>query len=533
MVHYQKDFIPFFETNFFSKIVIDYLNGHKNLQELYNFTPNLSGIEDCIKNRKLQHFERENLVEVLKNQYKTVKTNPAVNFNIQLLLKTNTFTITTAHQPNIFTGPIYFFYKILHTIQLAKYLKTKYPNENFVPVYYMGSEDADLEELGNVHIASEKILWNTKQTGAVGKMLVDTDFIKLIEKIAGTIGITENGRNLITIFKNAYTLNTPIQVATLQLLNSLLGKYGLIVIIPDNKQLKQSFIPVILHELEHNFSNISLQKTIPIYAKNYPLQTEGRLINLFYLKDNIRERIEWDGKNFNIVNTPIYFTKKEMELEVRLFPERFSPNVILRGLFQETILPNIVFIGGGGELAYWLELKEVFNAAKMTMPVLILRNSFLIINKKTDLKIKKLMYKFTQLFQPTDTLINNYIQSLNIQDLNVSEIEKLIEKKAHLLKEKVTEIDPSLIEHIHALKKIEMNKLHALNKKMIRAIKRKEADQINKIKYIKNHLFPSNNLQERIINFSELYAIYGNELFEILLHNMSSIESEFIILTAQ
>ena len=531
MPQFKKNSILFSETDYFSKIVLDYLNEDNNVQDLYDYSPNIMGIEACIKNRRLQKFDRKNLVKVLKEQYKSIDTSAAVSDNINALLNEHTFTITTAHQPNIFTGPIYFFYKILHTIHLAKYLKTIYKNENFVPVYYMGSEDADLDELGNVHIASEKIKWKTKQTGAVGKMLVDNEFIQVLEKIAGTIGITENGRNLITLFKNAYTLNTPIQVATLQLLNTLLGKYGLIVLIPDNKQLKKQFIPIVLKELATNFSYHALQKTVPIYSKNYPLQTEGRLINLFYLKDNIRERIIWDGKRFNIVNTPIYFTTEEMDLEVHTYPERFSPNVILRGLFQEMILPNIVYIGGGGEIAYWLELKEVFKDANVTLPVLMLRNSCLFINKKNNLKIKNLKFNFPEIFLQTELLIHHYIQSLKILNLNLREIIRIIELKAHLLKERVSDIDKNLFVHIDSLKKLEMNKLISLHKKMIRAIKRKEDDKINKIRSIKNELFPSKNLQERIINFSELYTICGDDFFEILLRNMTSIQSEFIILT--
>src|SRR4029077_7024880 len=124
-----------------------------------------------------------------------------------------------------------------------------------------------------------------------------------------------------------------------------------------------------------------------------------REINLFYLKDDMRERLEQKNGGYAVNNTDIFFSGDALEKELTDFPERFSPNVILRGLFQETILPNIAFVGGGGELAYWLELKPLFEHYSVPFPVSILRNSFLVLNAEQDKLAHKLGFDFSELFK--------------------------------------------------------------------------------------------------------------------------------------
>ncbi|MFZ1799678.1 MAG: bacillithiol biosynthesis BshC, partial [Chitinophagaceae bacterium] len=171
--------ISYESTGFFSKLITDYLEGNEKLRAFYTHTPNLAGVEDAMQAR--EHFSfRNELVAALNAQYKGVENCEAVKENIQLLLSGKTFTVTTAHQPNIFTGPLYVIYKILHAIKLAASLKNSFPENNFVPVYYMGSEDADLEELNHISIDGKVYEWATSQTGAVGRMLVDDAFLNLI-----------------------------------------------------------------------------------------------------------------------------------------------------------------------------------------------------------------------------------------------------------------------------------------------------------------------------------------------------------------
>ncbi len=481
----------------------------------------------ALEAKKLQPINRKVLVDTLNAQYAGINLSAAVQKNINSLSTATTFSVTTAHQPNIFTGPLYFIYKIIHTIKLAEELSQLHPENYFVPVYYMGSEDADLDELGFANIGSEHLVWETKQTGAVGRMKVDAYFIKLITAIRGQIGVLPFGNELADLFSTCYTENKTIQQATLELVNALFGEFGLVILIPDNRLLKAEFAPVIRKELTEQFSQSIVQKTAHQLQKNYKVQAAGRPINLFYLLNDKRERIELIGDRYEIVALEKSFSKAEILAELSSFPERFSPNVILRGAFQETILPNIAFIGGGGELAYWLELKDVFNTIGVAYPVLMLRNSFLIVKQKQAQNLQALGIDYAAIFQSTLTIINKHVKLHSSNQLELAIEQKNMEIFYQQLLDRVNQVDVSLGEHILALKVKAIKQLKAVEKKILRAEKRKFETDIKQIESLKTQLFPMDNLQERHANFSSYYAQYGREWINHIYHISKGIEQQF------
>ena len=213
--------LPYRQTGAFSKIALDYIDQAAALKPFYTHPPTLQGIKKAIEVRKQFAVNREVLVQELKKQYEGVATSEKVKANIEALLSANTFTITTAHQNNIFTGPLYFIYKIVHAIKLADHLKTSLPKQHFVPVFYIGSEDADLDELNHIHLGGEKLVWVTKQTGAVGRMRVDKELLKLITIMEGQLLVLPYGHEIVSLLKQFYKEGDPIQHATFNFVNAL------------------------------------------------------------------------------------------------------------------------------------------------------------------------------------------------------------------------------------------------------------------------------------------------------------------------
>jgi bacillithiol biosynthesis cysteine-adding enzyme BshC len=523
--------IPYRQTGYFTDIVLDYLDHADALKPFYNYPPTLQGIQKAIEARKKFVTNREVLVQELRKQYASVETTDTVQKNIEALSEENTFTITTAHQPNIFTGPLFFIYKILHAIKLADHLNSSlFPNK-FVPVYYMGSEDADLEELGYTHVDGQEIKWETKQTGAVGRMRVDKEFIKLIDLIEGQLSIQSFGNEIISVVKDCYKENVSIQDATFKMVNTLLGEYGVIVFMPDNSELKKQMIPVFKDDLLNETPSTIVEKTSQQLKALYKVQVNPREINLFYLKKNIRERIIKQGDQFIIHHSPLTFDKTSLSDELHQHPECFSPNVILRGLYQESVLPNVVFIGGGGEIAYWLQLKELFENYKTPFPVLLLRNSFLIAEKKWQEKVSKLGFTIEDFFQSEENLLNHLV--IRETDNQIKLNGTLTEAK-HLydeIKKQAASIDTTLEKHVDSLKTKTLQGLEELESKMLRAEKRKFADQQRQIHTLKENLFPGGDLQERHDNFMLYYAKWGGAFIEKLYEQSLSLEQEFVIMT--
>jgi bacillithiol biosynthesis cysteine-adding enzyme BshC len=521
--------LSFEQTGYFSKIITDYLNGAPALQPFYTHPVSLPGLAAAIQARQLAQPNRQLLVTELQKQYTGVGTTAIVQQNIQQLLQPNTFTITTAHQPAIFTGNLYFIYKIVHVIKLAERLKQEFPDNHFVPVFWMGSEDADLDELGHVYLNGEKLVWETKQTGAVGRMQTK-GLDKLIHRIEGELSVQPYGKELIALLRTCYLESADIQTATFKLINALFAEYGLIVIMPDNANLKKVMEPVFREDLLQQTPAGVVGKTVEQLSKQYKAQAHPREVNLFYLKDNIRELIVFRGTKYEVRNTAISFTKEEILTELADHPERFSPNVILRGLYQETVLPNIAFIGGGGETAYWLELKGLFQNYSIPFPVLLLRNSFLIVEKKWQEKIRKLGLQSKDFFQPEQQLLTLLVSRHKNGELKLKhELEAAIHVY-DLLKDKAANVDRSLLQHVEALQARTLKPLQELEKKLLRAEKKKYETEQRQIQTIRTALFPRSGLQERVDNFMPWYALWGKEFIQKVYEHSLTIEQQFTVI---
>ena len=518
-------------TGYFSNLVSDYLEANQKLDPFYTHPPNINGIKAAMVARDSFNTPRKELVDTLNKQYEGVKVSELVNANIQSLNNGKTYTVTTAHQPNIFTGPLYFIYKIAHTIALSRSLEKQIPGAHFVPVYYMGSEDADIDELGFVTIGGQKLVWQTKQTGAVGRMLVDAELLALIKLIEGQIGVSVQGAAWVNLLKNTFTIGKTIADATFEIVNHLFGEYGLVVLLPDSDKLKSLFTSVIEKELTTGFSNKAVQQTIQQLSANYKVQAAGREINLFYLQGNKRERIVQTSIGFEVPALGLQFSKEQILLDLKNNPSCYSPNVILRGVFQETILPNIAFIGGGGELAYWLELKQVFADAAVPYPVLLLRNSFLLVPAKHAQQLKKMQINTINLFKGRpQVIIDSFVKANTSHHLQINAQMAAIEAQYTLIKEQAASIDTSLVDHIEALAHKQAQKLVQVQKKMLRAEKRKFEVEQQQITKIIEDLFPGGSLQERVENIADWYKMYGTHFVSAIVENSDDFSKGFTLL---
>jgi bacillithiol biosynthesis cysteine-adding enzyme BshC len=427
---------------------------------------------------------------------------------------------------------LYFIYKIVHAIKLADSLKTSLPSYNFVPVFYIGSEDADLDELNHLHLGGEKLVWHTRQTGAVGRMKADKELVKLISLMDGQLSVLPHGKDIIALFKECFKEGTSIKDATFRLVNALFAEYGLVIVLPDNPELKKLMIPLFRDELVNQHS-AGLVETAAgqLEQAGYKVQAHAREINLFYLEEGIRNRIEQVNGQYRVVDTKLTFSKEEILNELEANPGRFSPNVILRGLYEETILPNIVFIGGGGETAYWLQLKNLFEHYHVPYPVLVLRNSFLIAEKKWQEMISKLNLTIEDFFLPEQQLLNKLVLRDTHNKVKLNDSLAELEKLYASLRKQAGAIDSTLEKHVDALKAKAVYRLQELEKKMLRAERKKFGDQQRQIQTIKAHLFPGNNLQERVENISYYIARWGWGFIHTLYENSPCLEQEFVVLS--
>ncbi|MCG1036332.1 bacillithiol biosynthesis cysteine-adding enzyme BshC [Polaribacter sargassicola] len=524
--------IPFKNTGFFSKTMIDYLEKQKEIQPFYNNFPNISGFYNQIE-EKQESFRLQTrlvLVDALKKQYKGFKISEKTEENIALLKQQNTFTITTGHQLNLFTGPLYFLYKIITAINLCEELSDKFPDQNFVPIYWMATEDHDFDEINYFNFDGKKVQWNSEESGAVGRFSTE-GLEDVFEVFSSHLGNSRNAEFLKKLFSDAYLKHNNLAAATRYIANTLFTDYGLVIVDGDDKSLKQLFTPIVKDELENGTSFKEVSKTIERLEKNYKIQVNPREINLFYLGNNFRERIVFEDGVYKINNTEITFTKEEILKEVDKNPKAFSPNVIMRPLYQEVILPNICYLGGGGEMAYWLELKDYFNKVEIPFPILLLRNSVQIISEKQAKKLKRLDISLEELFLDQFKLLSKKVVENSDIKIDFDEKIQFLEKQFSELQKVAIKTDISFKNAVNAQERKQIKGLQNLQKRLLKAEKKRQKDLVDRITFLQNEILPNQSLEERQRNFSEYYLEYGSLFVKSLKIAQKPLSLEFIVIT--
>lgn len=522
--------LPFQQTGFFSKTMSDYLEKNENIQQFYHNFPDLDGFAKQIEEKKnFPKDHRSTLMKVLNKQYKNVDASELTLENIQSLENENTFTITTGHQLNLFTGPLYFLYKIISTINLCEELSEKFPKQHFVPIYWMATEDHDFDEINYFNFRGKKVAWNRPDGGAVGRFSLE-GLQEVLGEFSKEIGNSRNAKYIQQLFENAYVKHSNLSEATHYLANELFNEYGLVIIDADDAELKTLFAPIMEDELLHQTSYKAVSKTIVELEKNYKVQVNPREINLFYLGENSRERIIREGDRFIVNDTTISWSEGEILERLKEEPENFSPNVIMRPLYQEVILPNLCYIGGGGELAYWLELKDYFTDVEIPFPIVLLRNSVQIASEKQAKKLGNLSISWEELFLKQHDLLAKKVRENSDIQFSFQDGKELLNQQFLALRRVANETDVSFIGAVDAQERKQLKGLENLEKRLLRAEKRKHADLVSRITTLQDELLPNHSLEERQRNFSEFYIEYGPNLIESLKEALQPLQLEFTIL---
>lgn len=526
-----KNSVAYQETGYFTKIISDYLNRSSLLAPFYGNFPALEQFKVQIEKKEMNYSEeiRGIMATRAEKQNSAILQSETTKENIGLLSKATTFTVVTGHQLNLNTGPLYFLYKIISTINLCRQLKGAFSLYNFVPVFWMASEDHDFDEVNFFNYHDKKIDWNTIASGPVGRLGTRT-LEKVFIEYSGLLGNSSNASYLRDLFQNSYLKHINLASATRFLVNELFGEYGLVILDGDDVSLKQVFIPYMRDDLLHQSCYSEVSRSIEALQKNYRIQVNPREINLFYIKDGLRERIIYEDGIYRINNTHKQFTLAEIETELKEHPDRFSPNVMMRPLYQEVVLPNLCYIGGGGELAYWFQLKGFFDHQKVPFPVLLLRNSVLIISKKQAGKLERLGITNEALFTQKEKLIKEMIarKSEIVIDLD-NQKNRVMEMFAEL-EALSDQTDPSFSGAVLAEKKRQLNGIDKLEKRLLKAQKRKMGDLVQRLDLLKEALFPKGALQERTDNFSVFYEQYGSEFIQGLIETLDPLELKFSVL---
>ncbi|MFY0688001.1 MAG: bacillithiol biosynthesis cysteine-adding enzyme BshC [Cyclobacteriaceae bacterium] len=482
------------ETGKFSSMFLEYLEGSESLSSFYRASPAIENFKEIIENHQISGSTRITLSEELQAEYGALECHESVQSNIHALRDAKTFTVTTGHQLNIFTGPLYFIFKIATAINLAKKLKAEYPDYHFVPVYWMASEDHDFEEISYFNLFGKKYTWETEQTGAVGRFAPQS-----------LNTVLEQMPECPELFEKAYLDSSSLAEAARIYVNELFGEHGLVVVDADNPKLKAEFTSIIKDDLQNHHANRLVEATNQkLIDAGYKSQAFSREIN-FFLLNGYRERIVKESGNYKINNSDESFSEEDILKLVDSNPEKFSPNVIMRPVYQEVILPNLAYIGGPAEIVYWLQLKDVFDHYDVSFPILMPRNFGMIINKGQQKKIDKLGLDSEMLFMDTHDIKSWYISTHSDNEHLLDEEKEHITEVYNRVKQKAGSIDKSLEGFIGSENAKALKAFENIEKRLKKAQESQNETALNQIDAIKDKLFPGGGLQERSDNFLNFY----------------------------
>ncbi len=523
--------LPFADTKAFSSIFLDYIQSDNIntsqkgifLQKFYDKFPKIENFIAQIEEKKtFLPQQREILVKTLQKQYSKIysENNPqkkVVLDNVNALLLPNTFTVTTGHQLTFLGSPAYFVYKILSTIRLANQLKTQYPAYNFVPVYWLASEDHDFEEVNHTYLFGKKYTWQTAQSGAVG------DFeMRDLEQVFAEM--PQNVPDFFTKIKNTYLNATNLSEAIRLLADEWFGEKGLVCIDAHNHDLKKLFLPVMESDILGQNVFPIVKKTTENLSQKYKTQINPREINFFYLgkneKGNFRERIikntNVEGQEiFEVLNQNITFTKPQITAEMQEFPEHFSPNVVLRPLYQEMVLPNISYTGGPGELAYWFQLVDMFTYFKVPFPILMPRNFVTIFPKNTIQKLEKLQVLPKDLFLDEIDLKKTFLQNRPERLSDISSEKEQITKAFEKINQKTELLDKTLVAWAGAEQQKIWKIWENIEKRLEKTEELRSETDIKQLLAMREKIMPEGTLQERKESFLSFWLNNPNFLEEI------------------
>ncbi len=508
----------------------DYVAQKSYLKPFFKYAPTVDGLIEAAKNRKFDDEKRRLLVDEINHQYDAYQITSKQKENLKALSSKNTFSIITAHQPSLFTGPFYYIYKIISTISAVEKLNKNQTEFQFVPIFVSGGEDHDFEEINHMHLFSKRVVWETESGGAVGELSCES-LQETLSQLFEILGESQNAENLKSILKNNFKPSYSYGKAMLGFTNDLFKEYGLLVLNMSTPKLKQGFIPIIEKEIFEQVSQPIIEKTQEeLSNKGFSKQAHAREINFFYLQKGARNRIIKTENGFSIDGTDIRFSEGEMKKEINNHPERFSPNVVMRPIYQEYTVPNICYIGGGGEIAYWLERKKQFEAFGVDYPVLMRRNSVAWIDAKSLKKITKWDSSIEEWFaNDAEGLIKLYLEKHQTADSNFDNHYKVIENALSEIQKEAKQVESTLDGKIGAQNTKILKQVEMLDSWVKRSEKAKSSQTLEQIQRLKTKLFPK-GLQERYENFMPYYLKYGESLFTILLQNLDPFEEGFVVI---
>lgn len=490
--------VSFLQPNH-SPLIREYLSGELPLASFYQWPATLGGVLAAARARAYPEAQRAAVCDVLHEQWKQgAFGHEATARSIELLRRPDVVTVCTGHQLCLLGGPLFFIYKIASVLALARALNAA--GQATVAVFWMASEDHDFEEANHLYIGSKKISWQHNESGgAVGELKLrdmDAVFAEVETELVGLQTPTDDLKWLRTCFADGQTTAQ----ATRALVDQLFGGHGLITVDAAHPGLKAFAANDFMADAFDGVGTKALAESeVALTAARHEPQVNAREINLFYLGKGYRERIVRRANGFATADNRLAWTADELRNLIQTCPEKISPNVVLRPIYQERLLPNVAYVGGPGELAYWLQLKPLFTSIGLPMPALLHRASVTWLSPKADKRLAQLKLDIERLDPNASISFDAWVRNQPDDNRALAEFEAAVNTAFKALA--ANQNDANLMRSLRAEEARFGRRMHTMRLKAHRSKKQRMAENAVRIEELCDWLYPKGQPQERVHNW--------------------------------
>ncbi len=529
----------------FRSIYLDYINNENFVKQYYNqnFRDEKSYTDKFNEIAGYERLHRNLLPDIISEQYDDQYKSQLLKTNLDLLNNSNTLAVVTGQQLELYSGPLYTIYKIITAIKFARKLKEQYDGYNFVPIFWLEGDDHDFEEVASFSIFNKtnelvKLKYEDGKTdeanrGSIGKLAFNENFDTLAVQLKDELKETEFKDSLVDSLNEIYNSSSTFINSFRKFLNKLFGEYGLIVFDPQDAKIKKLLRPIFKNELTNYrlHSDTAIQVSAQL-DEHYHAQVKVKPVNLFLNDKDGRHLIEPTEEGFKLRNKRNRFSLDELLDRIDTDPSDFSPNVLLRPVCQDYILPTAFYVGGPAEIAYFAQVVPNYDFFNVPKPFVFPRASTTIVEKNILGLLEKFELNITDVFGDGDELKNRIVNNLSEVDINkifdasAKDINIALDK----LKEQLFAIDPTLIDNANkSLDKI-LHTLNIMKSKSENAMNRKHDIVLRQVNKVLENLYPNGNYQEREINYLSFAVKYGDDIIKWLFNELTINKFEHQIL---
>jgi bacillithiol biosynthesis cysteine-adding enzyme BshC len=511
----------------YTDLFFDYLFDYRKVAQF--FPGNFRDIESYGQIlRDMPVGDRDLLADVLEGENRGFGSSPKAFANIALLRRPTTYAVVTGQQVGLFGGPLYTLFKAVTAIKLAAHLKTKFPASDFVPVFWLEGEDHDFEEVNHIGVLTSENsparveylhgeVIPDRNLGPIGELVLNEALGKSFEALEGYLQKTEYTGSLLERLKAHYRQGKTFNQAFAGWLTSLFGDQGLLFISSNNPKLKQLLSPIFEREVlgYPQSSQLVISQSAEL-EKEYHAQIKAKSLNLFMFHKGGRYLIEPRETDFSLKGTRHFVPKDDLARIARESPELLSPNVVLRPICQDTLLPTIAYVAGPAEIAYHAQLKPVYQYFGVVQPIVYPRASGSFLEERVQRAMEKYGLELSEFYGDI-----NKVTSKVVEQIAEVKLDHVFESTSRRIHESLTElrfglneVDPTLLGTLeNAVTRIDQN-IGVLKEKATAAQKRRNDTAVRQVERAANGLLPNGTMQEREINILYFMNKYGPEVVE-------------------